>query len=107
MGIRENLISYGYKDISRTKGNYDSSDTIDDVVLLCPEIFNDGHYRIRLVALIRKDVLIIKQRWYHKVGQEITPKGFWRYIGSESCYKGRVSSSTFLFILLKNIYDAL
>ncbi len=99
-----NMLEYKerWTNITRTAGNYDSSDTIDDEVWLFDEVSYENGRKIRTVLLRRKNTYILQRRYYIKVGQAINPDGIWRFDARENLYKGRVPNPEYLDNILKN-----
>jgi len=105
---REDIESFGFVDVSRTKGNYDSTDEREDKVFLLKQNYPSlkvSDYHNRFVLRIMKDREIrIQRRGYCKVGEgAYPPHGCWRYCGSSHLFQGTIRNRSELKRILTQI----
>lgn len=97
-----------FVDISRTRGNFDSSDVKDDKVYLLKKSFGEiEEGKIRVVLLKRGDIWVLQKRYYFTVGEGVVCGGFWRYMGSDTVYKGKIFNKWFFDKILENTIEYL
>lgn len=104
---KEDIESLGFLDISRTRGNYDSSDRREKLVFLLnttnPSI-KTSEERVRLVLrVLNNGEIIIQKRYYYVVGQGCSKYGSWRYEGSSILFHGEIKNKSELIKLLKQL----
>jgi len=105
---QEDIESFGFIDISRTRGNYDSSDVREDkVYLLNQELLSikESDERIRIILRIMKNGQIrIQKRYYYTVGQAAYPPyGCWRYSWRDHIFIGTIKNKSEFARVLKQV----
>jgi len=105
---QEDIESLGFLDITRTKGNYDSSDIREkEVYLLLQEqpSIKEEDWRIRIVLRVISDTEIrIQRRYYGAVGQGSNPPyGIWRFTSKYEIFQGQIKNKSELKKLLKQL----
>jgi hypothetical protein len=105
---REDIESFGFLDITRTKGNYDSTDEKEKNVFLLLEDLpsikvKDSRERI-IIRIMNNGEIRIQKRYYFAVGQgAYPPYGCWRFDGRDHIFKGKIKNKSELGRVLKMV----